>query len=273
MARFLKSSSKNNQRGAALIIMAAFLVVGAASFLLTGISQNRILLDRPIKNAAVFSIAKEALIGFALTSDQVAPQIGLLPCPDLTGDGIAAATCGNNNQSLSGWLPWQTLGIAPTRDASGNCLRYAISGNYKMGTTATLQKGPMPPRTPGQFVIHDQNNNAIGGSTFMLALIFAPGKSFSGQNRALTGTATTCGSTLPGAPINLSNNHLESFSNVNNADGTWSPAGAGLPGSLPLPTAVESVFISAPVDITAAFNDSINWISPDDFSAVYNEMP
>lgn len=253
-----------NQNGAALLIMATILAVGVSSFLIGALSLNKKQLDTAFHNGEQFEKAKKALIGYAANSDQITSQAGYLPCPDRNGDGIAESSCGNDNRTVTGWLPWQTLGLSPLKDASGTCLRYTVSGNFKLGSTTTIIKSPP---TEGQLVLHDLNNNVIGGSDKMIAVIFAPGAPLSGQDRSIgTGTETTCSSSSLTAPANRSENYLDTLSRVNNAQGSYG-------GSPTLPTALDSYYIFAAADKSAPFNDSIAWISEQNFSVVFNRIP
>lgn len=137
--------------------------------------------------------AREALIAYALTyrdvnSDQV---FGFLPCPDTTGNGEAASTCGSADQAAVGLLPYKTLGLADLRDAQGDCLWYAVAGSFKNSPKSSTL--PMNWDTQGQFKIVDANgailvapDDAQGGAA---AVIFSPGAPLSGQTRAAASSA------------------------------------------------------------------------------------
>lgn len=263
---------RSQQQGAALLIFTTILVLFFSTALLSGLSRVETSVARTERTNAALAAAKQSLIHFAQVSDRVAgsPGIGYLPCPDTNGDGISDSPCGANGESVEGWLPWQTLGGKPLEDGSGVCLRYAVSGNYKIDP-ATAVTG-MPP-TQGHFVIHGTGNRILTGNTssdYALAVVFSPSVTVSGQNRGLGGgTVTRCGSTNANATINRATNYLDIFSGVNNAQGTYT--GPGVPGSNALPTNTPSVFIqSEPQD---SYNDKLIWITPTDFAAVYRRMP
>ena len=73
-----------------------------------------------------FDYIKAALLNH---TEQVARQTStapVLPCPDLTGDGVAAETCGVGE--LEGMVPWRTLNVPPsmTINGWGNPIVYKI---------------------------------------------------------------------------------------------------------------------------------------------------
>ncbi len=260
----------NKQQGAALIILLTALILTLSSVVLSGFDKNSLAISRAQNSIQALSDAKQALINFALLSDNIAGSIGYLPCPDLNGDGLSDEPCGNLGESVEGWLPWQTLGTKALRDSSHVCLRYVVSGRYKISPALALDS-TLP--TPGHFVIHDENNTVRVGTTqadYALAVVFSPHKTVAGQSRSAgAGAATACGSDTLAAAINQADNYLENFNNVNNATGVY--AGPGAPGDAALPTAIASVFILA--GERANFNDVITWVSPADFADVYARMP
>lgn len=259
--------SSSKQQGAALLIMLTILVLTLASVLLSAMNKNSQVISRENKTNLALAQAKQALIDYALVGLR---GVGYLPCPDQNGDGVSDEPCGAPGTSVEGWLPWQTLGTGILRDSDHVCLRYVVSGNYKINPPGALAKSPP---TIGHFVLQDANNTVRVGATpaeYALAVIFAPGLSLAGQNRNTgAGPATACGSNNPGAAINRAGNYLETFNNVNNASGTY--AGPGIPGDIALPTANPSVFMTAKKQ--TRFNDVVAWVSPADFSKVYARMP
>ena len=262
----------SKQGGAALLMIMLVLVLFFSFIFLTGLDKASSSLSKHKRTDRALSVAKQSLINFALLSDRLpgSAGIGYLPCPDLDGDGVSDAPCGLAGDSVEGWLPWQTLGEKSLKGGAKVCLRYAVSGNYKINPSSPLIKSPA---TVGQFVIHDQNNNiAVGAnaSEYALAVVFAPGTTVAGQSRALGGgVATRCGSSNINAAKNRAVNYLDLLNNVNNARGTY--AGPGVAGSAPLPTNTPSVFIQS--ESQDGFNDRLIWISPRDFVAVYARMP
>ncbi|MDR0528692.1 MAG: prepilin-type N-terminal cleavage/methylation domain-containing protein [Zoogloeaceae bacterium] len=64
---------------------------------------------------------RAALLGFAALR-------GVLPCPDVTGDGLASASC--DGASAEGGLPFVTLGLAEGRDPWGRPWRYRVDRHF-----------------------------------------------------------------------------------------------------------------------------------------------
>jgi len=274
MLRTVKFEMRSNrkQKGAALLIIITIMALMISSVLLYGLDKNSLNIARDKKTNKALAKAKEALINYALLSDSLpsSPGIGYLPCPDRTGDGVSNEPCGLLGESTEGWLPWQTLGEKTLIDKDKTCLRYAVSGNYKVNPSSVIIKAPP---TQGHFVIHDANNVELVGalpSSYALAVVFAPHKIVTGQVRGLGGGAkTTCGSTAVGAQINIASNLLDNLNGVNNAAGTY--AGPGTPGNTALPTSIPSVFMQA--NSQNNFNDALIWVSPQNFANVYARMP
>lgn len=244
-----RHGAKHLQRGA--IALALMLMLGlTVSLLVIGYARSvrgNDVVD-PRTNSAL-SKAREALLGYATTYRETHPgeTFGYFPCPDMgTGnEGQAASACGGTDVTVIGRIPWRTLDLPPLRDASGECLWYAISGNYKNN-----------PKT-NDLVNRDTNGlievMAADGSGFIagatpaqraMAVIFAPGPILPGQDRSLAATnpPTVCGGNYVPA------NYLDSdvSSGIDNA------AAAGGTHAL-------SRFIAAEhADLTPATNDAFN---------------
>ncbi|NKB44785.1 MAG: hypothetical protein GKS03_10965 [Alphaproteobacteria bacterium] len=65
--------------------------------------------ERRADMADQFAFIKAAVLAHAMSGVMEENGTPLLPCPDLTGDGQAAFSCGRNE--LEGYVPWRTLGI------------------------------------------------------------------------------------------------------------------------------------------------------------------
>jgi len=234
--------SPPDQDGAVLLILVVLLVITMSGALMTALSLNNNKLDKSFVNAKALAQAKVALIAHARLSDplKTLPPAGLqqryLPCPDLDGDGVEESPCGVGD--VAGWLPWQTLGIKPLRDASGNCLRYYIGGPYKLGALLP----PLITALPiASFVIRDDAGGVVSNDA--VAVIFAPNEPIAGQTRDIApGITTECGSTVIAAPINQNSNLLDSIGGINNA--------------------TPPQFVTAPKQIgpTTNLNDTMVWI-------------
>jgi prepilin-type N-terminal cleavage/methylation domain-containing protein len=116
-------------RGFTLIELAVVLVIltilagGLLMPVATRIKNNQIQEAR-----RYLGEVNEALIGFAIHHEK-------LPCPSSDEDGKS-----DNLSPREGFLPWQTIGVAPT-DPWGNTLRYRIGVDCVDTFTAKLQTG------------------------------------------------------------------------------------------------------------------------------------
>lgn len=234
--RFMRHTYKHHQHGGVLIMLILFMVVAFSTVLITGISTNKTTLARAEKTLEHLAEAKAAVIAYAKLSDPDKTPTGLkqryLPCPDTDGDGLEETPCGTT--SATGWLPWQTLGLPPLKDASGSCFRYYVSAEYKQGTSSPPLISALP---TAEFSLNDPDQLL---SNDIIAIIFAPNDVVAGQNRSISsGTVTKCGSTATSAPINQNQNLLDNIAGTNNAT-------------------VPS-FIIAPKSVT--FNDVATWIT------------
>lgn len=228
--------SRYHQRGAVLIVLVLLLVLAFSTALLTGINTNKTKLAQSEKTLRYLAEAKSALIAYAGLSDPDKTPSGLqqryLPCPDTDGDGLEETPCGT--AAATGWLPWQTLGLPPLKDASGYCFRYYVAGAYKQGASTPPLISALP---PAEFTLSDPDQLL---SNDVVATIFAPNDIVTGQTRDIApGTPTECGST-GAAPINQNQNLLDSIAGESNAS--------------------APDFIVAPEGSSDTFNDIASWV-------------
>lgn len=261
------SRTKHTQGGA--IALALMIMIGLAIGLLV-ISYARNVRGNDVVNPrsiAALSKAREALLGYTTTYRDTHPGegFGYFPCPDLgTGtEGQAASACGGTDITVIGRLPWKTLDLAPLRDASGECLWYAVSGNYKNNpkTSDLLNRD-----TNGliEVMAADGAGFIAGASPTQraVAVIFAPGAILPGQDRSLAATnpPTICGGNY--APANYLD--TDTVSSIDNS------AAASVSNAL-------TRFIAAQhSDLTTAgndaFNDQLMAIFPEDIFARHVEQ-
>src|SRR6185503_6215226 len=168
-------NTRARQDGAALMVMLAILILGAAWWAVTALSTpvDRTASER-VHNARILQEAKSALIGYvahtaAMTGED---DPGRLPCPEAFG-AIGGVNEGKANGNCTlpavGRLPWRTLGLDKWRDASGEPLWYVVSPAW------ALSNSTVPPLTT--YI----NSNSTGqltldGTADVVALIIAPGR-------------------------------------------------------------------------------------------------
>jgi type II secretory pathway pseudopilin PulG len=208
------NQGRGKQHGAVLMIMLVIMIVGIAAILVNSLSSATLKNARQKNTADALAQAKDALIGFAITYSNThiaAPQVnGYLPCPDwVVGntEGSAELSCGLQDVSVIGRLPWKTLDLPTLRDGDGECLWYAVSGTYK----DSPKTGLMNWDTNGLLKILDASGTTIAQN--VVAVVFAPGAPLSGQNqnRSPDGSAPTCGGNY------TAGNYLDSDGTINNA--------------------------------------------------------
>jgi hypothetical protein len=168
------------QRGAALLLLLAVLVLGASWFMVSrmnALSAGIFTASNRNHNALVLSQAKQALIGYvAMNAAQAGENNpGRFPCPEgaalvgTTAEGISAPYVGPPNASTCatvGRLPWRTLGLDKLVDASAEPLWYVVSPGWQLVTSTTSLT--INSNTIGQLNVDGQANAAV-------ALIIAPG--------------------------------------------------------------------------------------------------
>ena len=167
-------SSKNGQRGGALLVMLVILVIGITTAFVTSLSSAAISNQRNLSTAEALAQAKEALIGRALNDDNLP---GSLPCPDTDNNGSAELLSGNACPSYIGRLPWRTLRLPDLRDGSGERLWYALSPNFRDDDSVR----PLNSDTLGMLSLDDPSGNSIASN--IIAVILAPGATLGGQVR------------------------------------------------------------------------------------------
>ncbi len=178
------------QRGAAALVLMMLLGISIGLLVIgyaRSVGGNDVADPRTID---AMSKAREALLGYATTYRDTHPgeAFGFLPCPDMgTGfEGHAAPGCGGKDVTVIGRLPWRTLDLPPLRDAHGECLWYAVSGNYKNNpkTNDLLNRD-----TNGLIeVVGPDGTSFLAGNTpdqRAVAVIFSAGPILPGQDRTL----------------------------------------------------------------------------------------
>lgn len=166
--------------------------------------------------ARVLGIAREALIGFAATyrnKEHPNADFGYLPCPDLDGDG-SSETCGLQEQTSIGRLPYLTLNLPDLRDAAGECLWYAVAGSFKNNPKAEIVNWD----STGRFRLLRDDGQVIplagDQAGLAAAIIIAPGAARPGQARSPGGGR--CGGDIDAGQLQQ---YVEALGSVVGSDG------------------------------------------------------
>lgn len=201
-----------------MLILLALIAIATGAFLVNTFGVSDHLESRERRTEAALAQAKEALIFFAASYTDLYPAEvpGYLPCPDISAagtEGVAdtgTVACTSKDVTAIGRLPWQTLGMPAPRDASGECLWYVVSGNFK----ANLNKTDlMNWDTNGLITVRGRMGHVVALGNVpsgAVAIIFAPGPAIAGQTRAAA-VPSICGGNYAAA------NYLDSADGVNNA--------------------------------------------------------
>jgi hypothetical protein len=104
--------------------------------MLNGVSIEQLRSEQALETQVALSRAKQALLDYAVTYEDANPgEYGFLPCPDYRPGGFAEggsdSPCGNTNVNIVGLFPWASVETGILKSGSGECLWYAVSGEYK----------------------------------------------------------------------------------------------------------------------------------------------
>ncbi len=181
------------QTGAALLALILMIIAGSAWMLISNLNATAIQNQRDKHDARILAEAKEALISYAVTHSDLsaAGNYGFLPCPDIDElgsikEGGSHGTCGSKYHNSLGRFPWRSLGLEPLKDSAGECLWYAVSGQYKHSAPSS-RSDLLNSDSNGTFEIY-----ASDGTTMLIgdapedrpvAVIIAPGAPIYDQDR------------------------------------------------------------------------------------------
>ena len=256
--RYENHCQANPQSGIALIVVLILLglLVGVLAVGFTGDLARQNKGDQ--QTADALAQAKEALIGYAANyRDRNSPPsrvFGYLPCPDdvaaLGTEGAEDPSCGAKDVTVIGRLPWKSLGVSALRDGQGECLWYAVSGNFKANPPTDLlnwdTNGLLEVMTP-------DGTTFLAGTTASsraAAVIFAPGAIIQGQDRTPVANAPTCQGNYTAA------NYLDTdlSSGINNASAN--------PTANALTRFIAALNSDNTTVANARFNDKVLFITP-----------
>jgi len=165
-------SSKQHQRGAALLIAMLVVVLGLVTLLTFRSERKGPELEAERKTALALAKAKEALLGAAIL-DNGGGNPGRILCPDQNNNGQSqGAACGFTPPATGlvvlGRIPHQTLNIDEKRDTANERLWYIVDKEFR--SKPSLINSNLTP----SLLLNGQP---------VVATIIAPGAALANQNR------------------------------------------------------------------------------------------
>lgn len=187
------------QNGVALLVFVIILALAAIALMLREMSISDMHYEQNVSTSRALSRAKQALLSYSVTYvDNNPGEFGFLPCPDASAsagtEGDSDGSCGVKNANSLGLFPWGTLETGALKSSSGDCLWYAVSGNYK-NVNALTKTDMLNEDTNGWFQIYESGGTLIQGvqpEDRIVAVIIDPSTALAGQDRVFDDTSL-CG--------------------------------------------------------------------------------
>jgi hypothetical protein len=220
----LRAAPATRQHGQ-FIILTVLIVALGTGFLVYSMAEFRSIDSKKnAKTDRALALAREALLGRAL-SDDLRP--GSLPCPDVDDDGQLTLSVdyggGGTCTRYIGRLPWKTLGLPELRDGDGEHLWYALSPAFMDATGNAVNTDSIGSITAYSSCPTNPCATASALSTRAVAVVFSPGAPIGTQARSPSvALAAPClPMTATAIPQSLcANNYLDldTISGINNAN-------------------------------------------------------
>ena len=190
--------NSGSQRGIALLIFVIVLAFSAIAYAVSNFNVEQLRYQEAQTTRSSLQRAKQALLDFAVTYEDGNPgEFGFLPCPDVGDDAITEggshSVCGVGRENTMGLFPWTSLETGILKSGTGQCLWYAVSGEYK--NAAVTQVEMLNEDTNGALRLYDHNGNIKLGAAAqdrVVAVILDPSKVLPGQNRSYN-SSSQCG--------------------------------------------------------------------------------
>ena len=162
-------------RGAALLLLLVFLVLGSSYALLAGTSPP----TGARQTERALAHAREALISWSSAQGVGggSARPGELPCPDTSNTGTAASSC---TSTRIGRLPWKTLGIPQLLDEQGETLWYVVDDAFRRTSTSPINSDT---RASLQAYAKNGSTRLTAEGDEAVAIVFAPGRPIGNQRR------------------------------------------------------------------------------------------
>lgn len=112
LQRYMRSHSKRRRshgENVRALLFGCVLVSGLFGLTTYWVGLN--VQERRADMGDQFDFIKAAVLAHSIGAAMGPDGTPRIPCPDLTGDGVAAERCGPGE--LEGYVPWRTLGIGP----------------------------------------------------------------------------------------------------------------------------------------------------------------
>lgn len=184
------------QDGVALLIFVIVLALAAIVYMLKDVSIVQLRSEQALETRVALKRAKQALLDYAVTYEDANPgEYGFLPCPDYLPSGFEGGSDGNcdgDNENILGLFPWASLETEILRSGTGQCLWYAVSGDYKSSPkTAMLNED-----SNGALRLYRADGISIkqgaDAEDRVVAVIIDPAGLLPGQNRSYN-DSSLCG--------------------------------------------------------------------------------
>ncbi len=188
------------QDGIALILFVIVLAFAAIAYTLSNVSIENLRYEKTRTSQLALKRAKQALLDYALTYEDSNPgEYGFLPCPDyfdsvIPDEGGSDGNCGAAGENILGLFPWASMETGILKSGTGECLWYAVSGEYKGIPKTTM----LNEDSNGAMRLYHRVNN-VGvvkqgavAEDRVIAIILDPSKVLPGQNRSFDNTSL-CG--------------------------------------------------------------------------------
>ena len=196
MVRHLISGNcldKKRQQGAALLLFFMVMLMTGLVYFVTNLSAVKSHAPGEQVTSDALAKAKEAVLSYAVSNYERAGTggwYGFLPRPETSSAASEGSVVANSEpgegryEHVLGRLPWRHMNIEPLKDGSGECLWYAVSGDYKHG--GSVRSEMLNEDSAGMFELYDENGNSLKSGTAenrVVAVVIAPGPRLAGQNR------------------------------------------------------------------------------------------
>lgn len=180
------------QQGAALLVLLLFITLAFASLIVSSLSPGLLRAKQMQQSLSQLAQAKQALLDWSVVQGDLGSDTyhrpGNLPCPDtsLFGEsntGFMAGTCSSGGDTNIGRLPWKSLGIPLSKDASGEPLWLVISDGVRR---AGLNNQAINSDTVGSLPLFASDGQTLLSTpgNELVALIMSPNTPLTGQLRS-----------------------------------------------------------------------------------------